>query len=799
MALFGILPALGLVCAGAGYLWLRTSLPLTEGRLTLEGPRSEVDILRDRHGIPHIRAQSMDDAYFALGFVHAQDRMWQMEMMRRLGTGRLAEMAGRRLLPHDRALRTLGVGRLARDGYAILPAPVKAALEAYARGVNAWIKAHSGALPPEFYVAGISPAPWDPTDSLIWGRLLGLRLSANWRREALRARLLGRLTPEQVAALWPPYPAEGPVTVPTPGRKAEIPPPTPSAPRDAALDRIFAALDDILPAPVTTTASNSWAVSGSRTQSGKPIVAGDPHLGFEAPNLWYLARVSGPGLAIAGATLPGVPFHVLGHNGHIGWTLTTTGADTQDLVIETLAPGDDGRYLTADGPRRFATRTETVRIRGETPVQITVRATRNGPVVSDLTGRVAVSAPPGRVIALKSAALSPADRTAEALYLLNRARNWTEFRAALRHFHSPVQNFIYGDAQGHIGFQIAGRIPIRKSSDGFVPVRGDRGAGDWIGFIPFDRLPSALDPAAGTIVNANNRAVGTGYPYLITRDWDRHYRARRIEQLLGTGGRHAIANSAAMQMDNLSLAAREMVPILVAATPAKAATAATLERLRKWDGQVLGPRAEPLIFHVWMREIVSGLVGDDLGPLAAAYRRADPAFIRRALETETAWCDDVTTPPRETCGAVLDAALDRTLAHLRRRFGTDPAQWRWDKVHIARFRNRALSILPVIGRWANIEVATDGDTYTLNRGTTRRGSRGRPFAHVHGATYRAIYDFADLDRSRFMQPTGQSGNPLSPHYRDLIQPWRNGQYVAMPARPSGPLRRLTLRPAKPRP
>lgn len=788
---------LGLVVIGSGvYLWLRSSLPVTSGTLSLPGPGAPIDITRDSRGIPYIRASSPADAYFALGFVHAQDRMWQMEMARRLAKGRLAEIGGERFLPQDKAMRTLGLHGLAETNLALLAPETRVAIAAYAAGVNAWIRSHEGALPPEFILAGIAPEPWKPVDSLLWGRLMGMRLSGNWRSEALRARLLEIMEPDRVEALWPAYPDDGPVTVPAPpvDRGAR---PGSGLPRHAMRRFPSTLLTDALPGP-DGSASNSWAVAGTRTASGMPILAGDPHLRFRAPNLWYLARLDAPGLTVAGATLPGVPFHILGHNGAIAWTLTTTGADTQDLVIETPAPDDPAGYLAPGGTREFAVRTETIPVRGGPSVTHRVRATRNGPVISDLDG--AARAPAGAgdaVVALRAAALAPDDRTADALYRLNRARDWREFRAALALFHSPVQNFVYADRAGHIGFQLAGRIPIRKHGDGFAPVPGKSADHQWTGYIPFGDLPRLLDPESGTVVNANNRVVGPGYPHLIARDWDKPYRAQRIVELLAATERHDLATSRAMQLDTLSLAAREIVPLLLDSTAPSGRSAEALRLLESWDGQVLRSHPEPLIFNAWLREATAAIVADDLGPLFPAYRRADPRFLRHVLTGEREWCDDAATAPAETCGAVLSAALERALHGLSRRFGPDISAWRWGDAHVARFRHPTLGVLPLIGRTADIAIATDGDDHTISRGTTRLSSRRSPFAHVHGATLRAIYDLSDLDRSLFMQPTGQSGNPLSPHYRDLNRAWRDGRYVTMPALPAGEVQRLRILPAAP--
>lgn len=761
--------------------------------MRLAGPGAKIEILRDSRGIPHIRAETESDAYFALGFVHAQDRLWQMELMRRIAHGRLAEMGGARLLDHDKAMRTLDIAGLARDGLLHLSTPVKAALASYALGVNAWLQNHGGTLPPEFHVAGITPGPWKMEDSLLWGRLMALRLSSNWRREAARADLLKKLRPEKIIALWPPYPADAPVTIPAPARDERFGKVGPDSPGPLP-DLPYRALAEILAPHHPTSASNSWAVSGARTRSGKPILAGDPHLGFNAPNLWYLARVSFPGLSLAGATLPGVPFHILGQNGAIAWTLTTTEADTQDLVVETLDPDDPSRYRTPRGLSRFATRVETIQVKGEEPHRLTVRATRNGPVVSDLIARDGTKPAPGAVVALRSAMLIREDHTPDALYRLNRARDWTAFRAALKDFHSPVQNFVYADTAGHIGFQLAGRIPIRMSGDGYGPVRGTNPLARWRGFIPFDRLPSTLDPDAGFLVNANNRVIGPGYRFLITRDWPAPYRAKRLVEALTADRSHNAAASARLQMDNTSLAAREVIPLLLGATPARPDAVAARALLKSWDGSVVREKPEPLILHAWLREAMVAIVGDEIGSTTRQARRWDPRFLRHVLERDPSWCDDTTTEPREACGPVLADALDRALAGLRKRFGSEMGKWRWGAVHIARFRNRPLTFVPLIGRLADIEIATDGDGHTLNRGSIRRSRRRGAYTHAHGATYRAIYDFADLDRSRFMMPGGQSGNPLSPNYRDLTVPWRDGAGLTIPKRPQGPLRRLVLQP-----
>ena len=746
-----------------GFFWLYTSLPIIEGTLEVsDGPVAPVEILRDKRTVPHIFADNEGDAYFALGFVHAQDRLWQMEMMRRLGAGRLAEVAGAKALASDRFMRTLGIQRLAEKQYAALHGDVQRALDAYAAGVNAWVGAASGAFPPEFTLTGFSPEPWRPTDSLLWGKLMALRLSGNWRDELLRARLAERLSGEQIAELWPDYPADGPIS----GKQA-------AAPWDGlALDSLAAAL------PISSAgmggASNGWAVAGTNTETGKPILANDPHLGFRVPVLWYLARIEAPGFEVTGATVPGVPFTILGHNRRIAWGMMSTQSDLQDLFVETVDPNDPGRYLTPDGPRPFVTRTEVIGVRGAADVTLTVRETRHGPVISDAMAENG-TAGGGKVLALAATFLADDDLTPQAIYRLNRAGGWHDFLAAMKDFHSPQQNFVYADVDGTIAFMAPGRVPVRRSGRGRVPSPGASGKADWTGFIPFDDLPMTRNPASGRIVNANNRIVGDDYPHYITDDWAAPYRARRIIERLDEGEPQTIESTARIQLDTLSLMARHLLPSLLAIEAPPAGAEQVLAKMRAWNGVMSRERAEPLIFIAWLRELNRGVYGDELGPLLADYWSLRPRFMAAVLGGRGTWCDDVRTPGREICPDMVAAALERALAQLTAKFGADMETWRWGAAHRASFPHSAFANLPVLGRYTNLAIESGGGNYTVNRGASRVNDEKSPFSNVHGAGLRAVYDLADLSRSRFMIATGQSGNPMSPFYGDMLKGWRDGE------------------------
>jgi len=757
------LVALVAVVLGAGYLWLRTSLPDTGGTATVAGLSARVEIARDANGVPHIRAQSASDAYYGLGYVHAQDRLWQMEGMRRLVAGRLAEIGGPRALRSDRYMRLLGLYALAEASFAALSPDAQAALEAYARGVNAFIAGHGGAWPPEFYAARIAPEPWTPADSLVWGRLMALRLTGNWMSEVLRVRLAERLTPAQIGDLWPDDQDGAPATI--------------SAALAPAVARALQAAADAVPVALhRTSASNAWTIDGRRSATGKPILANDPHLGLSVPGVWYLARLTAPGLDVSGATAPGVPFTVLGHNDRIAWGLTTTESDTQDLYLERLVPDRPGHYETPEGPQPFALRTEVIKVRGGADVEMTVRSTRHGPVVSDLEPD---AAPAGQVVALAWTGLRPHDTTAEAVYRLNRARDWESFRAALRLWQAPQQNLVYADIDGNIGFLAPGLVPVRRSGRGLAPVPGWDDAYGWSGFIPFEDLPQTFRPASGRIVNANHRIVGPDYPYWLGDGWSEPYRAKRIFDRLDAAPRHTVEANAALQNDIVSLDVPDLLPVLLAAGPFEGRAGAAAALLRRWDGAMDRRRPEPLIYTAWLRALNRALYADELGPQFGDYWGLRPLVVRRMLTERTAWCDDVTTPAAETCPMQVRAALDRALDELAQAYGDDMAGWRWGAAHVARFRHSLFGWVPVLRDIADIEVEADGGAHTVNRAQPRIGSEANPYADVHGPGLRAVYDLADLANSRFMIATGQSGNPLSAHYRDTTERWRDGGYLRL--------------------
>ena len=476
----------------AGFWALRSSLPDLEARYAAVGLDSSIEILRGAFGVPHIFAGTAADAYFGLGYAHAQDRLWQLEVQRRVGAGRLSEVLGTATLDLDKFFRTLGLARAAAQSLVAVDDATRAVLGAYAAGVNAFLATRNGLLPPEFLIlCAPAPEPWSAVDSIVVLKLMTWQLSMNWRDELLRARLADRLAPDRIDELWPTYPADAPATLP-----------------DLSTSMLDALWARTPPGPGPGAGSNNWAVAGARSASGKPLLANDPHLGLSAPGPLYLAHLSAPGFDLVGATLPGLPNIVLGHNGRIAWSLTTTGADTQDLFVERPDPADAARYLTPDGPLPFEARREVIAVRGAADVEITVRESRHGPIVSDVID----DAGNGEPLALRWTALDADDTSPQGLLKLDTAQDWDAFLDATRDIHAPQQNVVYADVDGNIGFYAPARVPIRKAGDGSVPVPGWTGDHDWTGYIPFDELPHSLNPSRSVIVTANNRIVPDGYP-----------------------------------------------------------------------------------------------------------------------------------------------------------------------------------------------------------------------------------------------------------------------------------------------
>lgn len=770
--------------------WYRAaSQPRISGTIGLTGLTAPVDIVRDAEGIPHIYAKSAGDAYFALGFVHAQDRLWQMELNRRIPAGRLAEILGPDALNTDRFLRTLGVRRNAERILGKLSTDTRAALDAYAKGVNAYLSNRSGPLPPEFLLTGApSPAPWQPVDSIGWQTMMAWDLGSNWTQELLRMRLAQRLPLDRINEFLAPYPGDS--TVPTQDY-------TKLYRELAGTTQQLAAVAGIAPPSLIDGAgSNNWVVSGARSETGKPLLANDPHLGLSAPALWYFAHLSAPGLNVIGATLPGIPSVVLGRNDRIAWGFTNTAPDVQDLYIERINPANPTQYQTPAGWDDFRMRTETIRVKGQPDVMLQVRDTRHGPVISGVLPILEKAPLDARqyVMAFAWTALRPDDLTLQAGMKFNRAKNWDEFMEGAKDFGTPQQNIVYADVDGNIGYIAPGRVPIRKAGNdlkGLAPAPGWDARYDWDGFIPFEQLPRQYNPAAQRIITANQKIVGNDYPYFLTSEWTLPFRANRIAQLIDARQKHGMNSFADIQKDDVSLAARELLPIVTKVNPLSGRARTALDALRKWNGAMDMDRAEPLIFNAWMREASRRIFADELGDaLMKDYweqRNVHQPMVNvlEDVNGQGKWCADVSQPTAirpQDCGELLSASLDAVLANLEHRYGADMAQWRWGEAHAARSEHRPFAKVALLARLFDLRVATPGDTYTVNVGRYNLRDEKEPFVSHHAASLRALYDLSNLENSRFIHSTGQSGNVFSPLYRNFVQRWADVSYLPMNTR-----------------
>jgi penicillin amidase len=773
---FAVLLAVGLL-AGAGLAFFAAStFPRERGQLRVKGLSRSVTIAEDARGVPVIRAANTEDALFGQGYVHARDRLWQMEFQRRVGSGRLSEILGPSLLPADRFLRTVGFRRAAEAAWPALSAATRGALTAYARGANAYLAADR-ARPAELRILRVEPEPFTPIDCLVWAKMMAWDLGQNARDEIRRAGYVASVGPDRAAEMFPEVPLEPTIlldedwvsrfesggsgssvsrsSIQNPKSKIQNP--------GASWRRLGDAFDTLAGLGLTgeELGSNSWVVGCARSTSGKPLLANDPHLGFKTPSLWYLARLEAPGFSVTGATLPGLPGVVIGHNARIGWGLTSVEPDVQDLYLEEIDPKDPERYRFRGDWKRFETRQETIRVRGRKPETFTVRASVHGPIVTDvLTDANALGSP----VALRWTGLDPGDTTAESFLGFDTAGNWQEFLAAASLLKAPAQNLVYADMDGHIGYATTGSIPIRARADGLLPVSG-AGDDEWIGTIPFEKLPRVLDPPRGFVVTANNRVVSPRYPWPIARDWPEPYRARRIADLLTAVPRLSARDMQSIQADQLSYQARDLLPLLLDTSPSDAASRDALALLKGWDGSFDAASVPASIYAAWYAAL-SAMPEDELGRKEPGSTRS--RFLIRALQSESPWCDDIRTPKKETCAEFKSAALSSAVRTLRLRLGPDPSSWRWGRLHTARSAHDVFDQVALLRPFFSLEVGQGGDGSTVNVGSYRRDGS---FVMTAGASYRQILDFADLSRSRFVLTTGQSGNVFDRRYRDQLPLW----------------------------
>ena len=795
--------ALTTVLALAGFTYSRWALPQIDGELRLAGLKAEVRIERDEHGIPTIRAQSAVDLAFGLGVAHAQDRLWQLETHRRIGSGRLAEAFGESAVDADRVLRALGVRRAAQAQWDRTRGESRELLLAYASGVNATVKQAMRARPPEFVLLNLQTEDWSPVDSIAWSIMMAWDLGANWTNELLRLRLAMQLSKERIDDVLPPYPGEKPLpTMDYVAFYRSLKLNERSAGMAATADWLLAAAP---PSGIEGEGSNNWVLAGSRTTTGAPLLANDPHLKLSAPALWYFARLEMPGLKVAGATLPGIPGVVLGQNEHIAWGFTNTGPDVQDLYLERVKPGDPSQYQTPEGWVPFESWAETIKSKGRADVPITVRRSRHGPVISDAgLAEGVLGAKAGMVLALRWTALDSDNDATGTAWKMNRADSVDAFVSATRGWVAPMQNMVVADRAGRIGMIAPGRIPLRRADNdlkGLAPAPGWDARYDWVGWLPFEALPQERDPASGYIATANQRIVSPDYSHYLTSNWALPYRHQRIVQMIDAAPKHSLADLQRMHADVKSLAAPRLLPWLLKAQSKHPLAAAAQRQLEGFDGVMAVDKAAPLIYWSWARHLSRRVLADEIGADLFDRTLATRGYadaLERVMERDDAWwCDDKATAAVETCAQQADLAFDDALQELQALHGADPAAWRWGQAHLARSEHRPFSKVKALAPWFELRTPVGGDTFTVN--VSRVGLRpdsttGELYLDEHGPSLRGLYDLADRANSRVIHSTGQSGIPWSPQYRSFVERWAQVQYVPLWPAANSAVKVLVLKP-----
>ncbi|MFQ5400981.1 MAG: penicillin acylase family protein [Anaerolineae bacterium] len=752
--------------------FLRRPLPQTSGEQTIQGLSKPVEIIRDRWGVPHIYAQTEQDLFFAQGFVHAQDRLFQMDINRRVGVGRLSEIIGPAGLASDRLARIFGWTRAAAAQVARGDSESRVAAEAFAEGVNAFIS--QGRLPVEFSILAYKPEPWHMADSAAWGAVLAWGLSVNWETELMRAMLIEKLGPEKTADLTPGYDDNYQTILPESRVGARLAQAMLEAYRQAASQ---------LPAGIAPLGrgqgSNNWVVHGSLTASGRPILANDPHLPPIFPSIWYENHLGGGRYNVTGFTMPGIPGVIIGHNEHIAWGVTNAFPDVQDIYVEHMHPEDPTLYEANGRWYKAEVVTETIKVRGRKPVIEQVRYTRHGPIISDLI--------PGetQTLSLRWASYGRNDHM-QSILEINRAADWERFRDGLRCWGFPSQNVVYADVAGNIGYMMPGMVPKRRKGAGLVPVPGWNDDHEWEGWIPFEELPVCTNPSEGMIITANNKIAGDSYPHLLTGEWLPDYRARRIRKLLTEARPLTLADNQHIQSDTVSLLARRFLTsalsLLELGEQPDGLAARARQWLREWDHDMRADQVAPSIYFGWLinfaRAVIKQAVGEDLaeaffapgvveGLTGNPFQEIAPELAVRWLEGGSpAWVGDIRP--------LLLPAFLRTLQTLRQQFGRRPETWQWGRLHRLDLHNH-FARLPGLGRiWKPVTLPIGGSGFTVNQSEVSPHFPPGPVQVI--ASCRLILDVGEWDNSVAALPGGQSGHLASAHYQDGIEAWQHGRY-----------------------
>jgi penicillin amidase len=760
--------------------WSRRRLPQIEGQIYAAGLLNKVTVHRDRWGIPRIEARNRSDLFFSQGFIHAQDRLWQMEVNRRAAKGELSELLGSMALETDRLTRTLGFRQIASQTWDNTSQKVRADVAAYTSGVNAYIE-NQYPLPIEFSLLRHKPSPWDVLDSASFARLMLWTLSHGWAGELTRARVQAKVGPEIAAELEPNYPVENPLTLPS------------------GIEFNHLDIDGMMQAASgpflsrgmegSGRGSNGWIIGAGKSSSGHAILCNDVHLPITTPSLWYFNRLSlkncvtgSPELNITGVSLPGLPYILVGHNDHVAWGATLSYVDCEDLFIEQFDPDCDRYYQVDSTWAEVEVREERIQVKGEDDHTERVLITRHGPVISPVINEK------GMALALQSTALLP-NKSFEGFAHLNEARNWDEFVGAVKLIESPSLNLLYADVADNIGYFLSGMVPVRPKDLGLVPSPGWKSENDWKGFVPFEEMPHGLNPKDGFLVSANNRLIGDDYPHYLGSLWMNGYRAKRIAELLIKKDRVSISDCAAIQMDLESIPGKALVGCLNDFRDLDDDASQALNILRRWDGWLGADSVGGAVYQVFVAHLSRELLEPLLGPeLTDEFLGTGPhPVLVPVTEFHGQWMPTLLHTLQDPSSKLWDApggfrrtitrCFTETTSTLRSLFGTDSQSWTWGALHQISF-DHLMSQQPPLDRVFGLgPMPIGGDMNTVLQTASAPGDP-RAIPSV-APSYRQIVDLGNLRRSRAMYAPGQSGTLGSPHHDDMVSPWFRGEYFQM--------------------
>ncbi len=790
LRLFVALSVIFLVSLSLLYYFASRSLPDYDLERSVAGLRGDLEIVRDNKAVPHIFGSNDADVYFGLGFAHAQDRLWQMTLMRRAAQGRLSEIFGSETLEADKYIRRLDIYRSAQNSVQSQSPQAIEALEAYSAGVNAWLKTVQtdalGRGGPEFFLFKPEIAPWVPADSLAILKLMAVRSSNHLQTDILRARTSLGVGSDLMRDIMPDDPSAGMMAMPEYASLF----PNPSAPLAAV--PIRNAMDSVSPREFVP-ASNAWAAGPSRTAAKASILAADPHNALSAPGFWSLARLELSGGGVIGATVPGLPIVMSGRSTKLAWGFTASYADDVDVYIEQLNPENAAEYKTATGFKPFKSQKVIVEIKDSPSQTIELKWSDNGPIIPGDSFGLNQITPRGYVTSVRTTTTAKDDKSFSALFNLMTRTTARSATAQFEQYVTPIYNMVVADAD-NVAMQVIGKLPKRNPDQvgqGRIPSQGWLPRNQWQGFFPYSENPQVINPNGDIVANTNNKTTDAEFPKNITFQWGDSFRISRLTKLMNERKIHTRDSFMEAQLDTVSFAARAMLPLVArelwfTGDPAPDGSTQrlrqqALELLANWNGDMNEHEPEPLIYAAWMRNLQAFLIRDELGPLASEFKQVNPVFLERVmrnLDGASVWCDIRPSTREETCTDIAKQSLDAALLELSALYGDRVASWQWGDAHIANQDHQVFGSMPLINWVSNIRQRTSGGDQTLMRAQTSNSGKS-PYTNVYASGFRALVDFSDLESSLYIISTGQSGHPLSRHYDDLAQLWRRGEYIPM--------------------